>query len=326
MKRKKEVNNKQYKDDSFLNRLSSFLYHYGGVRVKKIVQFKEKVFYIQTIENKAFILKGKTSKHLLLQQAEFFNSIEAEFVNKFKLFPNGKRIIEGFGLYWTWIPYIEGKELDFSKHLDRKDAANTVKRFHIESKGIKIENPVIRQPLYIKFYNRMEKLERTKAIMENYGFLNLFHDIKKFMKERLFLFGQLDWHSIEKKSVDHWQWVHGDVASHNFIRSKDNVHLIDFDLLSLSPSIYDYIQLGQRFLPFIDWKMDHLLTYLPLEKEEDLKTCLLGIAVPSDVIREWWYFTMENHPGQENRKYLQLLSERWTLRKQFVDDIEFMLR
>lgn len=53
--------------------------------------------------------------------------------------------------------------------------------------------------------------------------------------------------------------LHGDVAHHNFLRDKNGkLHLIDFDLISIGPPSFDYLQYANRILPSIDWSLGKL--------------------------------------------------------------------
>ncbi|WP_170287601.1 phosphotransferase [Aquibacillus halophilus] len=320
------MNRKQFRDDSNKNRLCSFLYNQGGLTVNKLSPIKDNVFYLKS-DNDEYILKNNKFSSSIEQQWNFFEKLTFNQSNKFTCFPNGSQIIEGFGVFWTLSPYISGQSLQYRLHSDREDALITLRKFHKEATDIKIENPKIKTPIYVKWYNRLEKLHQTRHIMEQFGFLYLYEDILRTTKSRLKVLANLDWHSIEKKSVVNWTWTHGDVASHNFLRDNSNiVHLIDFDLLSMSPQIYDHIQLGQRFLPYVNWSLDRLLSYSVYDEQLDFSLWLYGITVPSDIIREWWHFTSRNHSNNKFIWYLNRLSEDWKHRVQFVEEVDIMLR
>ncbi|MBM7569533.1 phosphotransferase [Aquibacillus albus] len=311
---------------SYLSRLSSFLYQEGGLNVIKVKRLKPFVFYIET-DVRQFILKGKRSLHSILQQWDFFNAFNSKEIGSFVLFPNGKKVISGYGCSWVLIPYFNASPIQYSSEQDRQDALSTIISFHQLSKGVLVENPILIPPIYIKWYNRLDKFKYTRDLMEQYGYLTLYKDILQITKTRLEVFESLDWYSIEKDAVDQNTWVHGDVASHNFMRDEENhIYLIDFDLLALAPNLYDYIQLGQRFLPFIKWNTSKLMEYSVFEKDMDIMVWLSGICVPSDIIREWLHFIRRYKTDHQLKDYLSQLSKYWLQRKEFVENVDFMLR
>ncbi|MDL4841645.1 phosphotransferase [Aquibacillus rhizosphaerae] len=325
-KMKMKVNNKMYRDDSHMSRLSSFLINEGGLEVINIGQIKENVFYIKTVEG-SFVLKGKHSCDTIKQQWKIFSEIDNQHVSKFSHFPNSKQFLSGYGLHWTITPFIEGTALSFNSHRDRVDALTTIATFHNNAQGITVNDPIIKDPLYLKWNKRISKLNKTKYLMEQHGFLELYEEIMKLTEKRLSVFEQLDWYQIEKDAVEECKWVHGDVASHNFLRdNKQKIYMIDFDLLSLSPPVYDYIQLGQRFLPYLDWDLDRLLAYNMCGNEQEFRIWLLGITIPSDLIREWWYFNLKSRTERQYKWYLTRLSNDWMKRLRFVEEVESMLR
>ncbi|WP_226037025.1 phosphotransferase [Aquibacillus saliphilus] len=322
-----KVNRKDLRDDSNQSRLYSFLYNKGGLTVSRLSSLKDNVFYLKNENGNEYVLKSNKFSSSIEQQWNFFIEHEFDFSNKFIYFPSGCKVLSGFGSYWTLSPYINGNLLQFNKDRDRHDALITLRKFHKSATGVKIENPQMKSPIYLKGYNRLGKLYQTKHLMEQLGFLRLYEDIVQTTKSRLRKFSEFDWHKIEKKAVDNWTWIHGDVASHNFMRDNDNrVHLIDFDLLSLSPQLYDYIQLGQRFLPHVDWNLSRLLNYFVYQEQQDIEIWLYAITIPADVIREWWHFTIKNRSNEQFIKFLDRLAADWEQRRQFVHEVDTMLR
>src|SRR5690625_6671391 len=102
------------------------------------------------------------------------------------------------------------------------------------------------------------------------------------MTLNLKLEAKLSWEKDEKEARLNGEWVHGDVASHNFIQN-EQTFMIDFDLLRCGSQLYDYIQLGQRCLPHINWDIGDLLAY-DMVSERDVRKWLSAIIMPSDVI------------------------------------------
>src|SRR5699024_11066097 len=92
----------------------------------------------------------------------------------------------------------------------------------------------------------------------------------------------------EKDAIIIGDCVQGVVSSHNFIQN-EQTFMIDYDLLRCGSQRYDYIQLGQRFLPHINCDIGDLLAY-EMVSERDVRKWLSAIIIPSDVIREWLFF------------------------------------
>ncbi|WP_171038032.1 phosphotransferase [Aquibacillus sediminis] len=312
--------------DSNMDRLSSFLRSEGTLSVRSMKRLKPFVFYIETEEQESYIVKGNQSFSFVRQQQQFFEKLDIPFVYNYVPFTNNQIILQGFGLYWTLIPYIDGDLLHFEQEQDREDALGVVREFHQLTTGCQIEQPLLKLPLYIKWGHRLQKLQQTKGIMKKYGFKQLYDDVFSVSQERLASFASYDWGEIEKVSVQNWQWIHGDVAAHNFIRDRNgDVHLIDFDLVSLAPHLYDYIQLGQRFLPYLDWDLEHLLRSFSWLDQSVQPIWLTGLTIPSDFIREWWNFTLRQPTEAQYVAYLQQLEKEWEKRLQFVEQVKDML-
>ncbi|MCT2537976.1 aminoglycoside phosphotransferase family protein [Aquibacillus koreensis] len=321
------MNSNKFRDDSILNRLASFLYHEGGLIVTQVKQIKDRVFKVWTNEGESLILKGKPSLTGLVQQWDFFQEIESAFICKFTPFPNGKRMLHGLGFYWVITPFIEGEQMCFDKPEDRHDVLEVLKLFHKDAEGIELPNPILRQPLYARWNGRIEKLEKMRPLMQQLGYHAFYKDLLYMTHHKLNRFKAIDWHLFEADAVEKLKWIHGDVASHNFIRGiNGKVYMIDFDLLSLSPPIYEYIQLGQRFLPSLTWDVSSLMSYCIWEDEQMIQTWLLGITVPSDLIRDLWYFINGNRNVKEIDSYLDRLTNSWYHRLEFVEHVEEMLR
>ncbi|MDC3412449.1 aminoglycoside phosphotransferase family protein [Aquibacillus sp. 3ASR75-11] len=324
MRVEKEVNKGGLRDGTNVGRLSSFLYTHGGLQVEQIDSIKKGVYYVKQRNGAAYILKQYKSLAIIEQQWKLFDEISTTTIVPFTSFPNQGRILYGDHYYWTLAPYVPGKSLTFSDEKDRRDAVQYLDKFHTETKGISIYSPLLKQPLYEKLEHRLQKWKRTKRIFEKYGYDHLYSELNVLYELLLDRFTKLNWNKIEQNAIDQWMWTHGDVASHNFRRDANNmIRLIDFDLLSLSPHLYDWIQLGQRFLPFLDWKLDRLEAYFS-EINIPKDAWLLGIAIPSDIIREWWHFLQQNH-HKKIEQYLMKLQKTWEKRKIFVDDVNSVL-
>ncbi|HLR52852.1 MAG TPA: hypothetical protein VK072_08275 [Candidatus Avamphibacillus sp.] len=319
------MENNKRRDDFSYYRLSSFLLSEGELEIKKISSIKRNVFYIESFSEEAFILKAHQKEKMVHQQWGFFDKINSNTTNiiPFKEFPNGNKTITNNQFIWTISPYIVGRQLNYKNEEDRKDVTLALKAFHEDAMKIHIK-PVIKKTLIIeRWHRRMQSFQRTKNIFLKHGFANLYMDIVQLTERYLSKLNRIPWSSYEVKALKNGTWIHGDVASHNFIK-RGKVYLIDFDLLSCAPHIYDYIQLGQRFLPYVNWDLDKLLSY-NIVPRHDIEKWLLGILVPSDVMREWRHY-LSSKSKIATPFYLQKMEQKWMKRKKFSKAVNKMLK
>ena len=313
------------RDDIFYNRLSSFLFRKGRLDTKKISTLKPRVYYVETFNNGLLVLKAHKSKESVAQQWSFFNKIKGRGSNSvlFKLFPNGKEVIECNTYIWTISPYMSGKKVNYRSSEERRSVVAALKKFHKCATGIKIK-PMKKNTLITeRWYNRLNTFKKTEYIFIENGFENLYMDIVHLTEKYLLKLSRLPWSISEMKAIERGTWIHGDVASHNFIINKQ-IYLIDFDLLACRPQIYDFIQLSQRFLPYIQWNLDSLLAY-EMTNSENMRRFLLGTLLPTDVIREWIYF-ISHKSNQAILNYLVKMDLKWEKRKIFSQRADIVLK
>ncbi|WP_228409430.1 protein kinase family protein [Radiobacillus deserti] len=304
-------------DNSFKSCLSSFLEENGKLSTSTIQQWKENVFYVADMDRKGFVLKAYEDKKTPIQQWRFFMKNQSPVIQPFCAFPNGEKILRWKKKYWTIQTCLVGEKLTFEDERDRRDAVDTVKIFHKDIKSIQIKNPTIRVDYEQKCRLRLRKFWTTKETFERFGFSYLFHEITQATSMLI-----RQWSSyrsiIEGEKKD---WIHGDLAAHNFIRIKEGkVRLIDFDLLGKASTSYDYMQLGQRFLEHIHYDIPQLLTY-KLCSEYQIRPYLIGVAIPMDHMREWLHFIGKLPMNDTVFSYLSELERSWSDRKQFIHEV-----
>src|SRR5699024_7598119 len=152
--------------------------------------------------------------------------------------------------YWTITPFVEGEKLVYAYEKDRQRGIKALRRFHKDAKTVVISSPLKRKLFYVRWRDRLETFKKTKNYFVKHGFTTMYQDIVKTSESQLYNVSKLPWRRLEQQARKKGEWAHGDVAGHNFIYGRDTF-LIDFDLLAATPILYDYIQLGQRFLPYL---------------------------------------------------------------------------
>lgn len=317
---KRQVN-KSIQRDEFYDRLSSFLLQKGMLESNEISTIKPHVFYLKTIAGNELILKKHSKQENVKQQWDFFEQMSKTDVVPFTRYPNGQKVISDVHAYWTIMPYITGDKLYYKYAADRTEAVRTLQCFHSQAANIYVAEPIKKENIFIRWYWRLLAFKKTKSLFEENGFMSLYHDIVKITIMHLQFITQFPWEQYEADAIEKGLWIHGDVASHNFIHSN---HLIDFDLLQSTAQIYDYIQLGQRFLPHLNWDVEKLLAY-QMVKDNELKAWLSAIFIPTDLLREWLYF-IKSAKTSIVSNYLRDMEKEWTKRLVFLKNAKSMLK
>lgn len=318
-----KVNNFKRRDEMYKNRLSSFLLNDGGLTASKISAVKAGVFYVETAAEEPLILKRHRKWTIVKQQWDFFEQLKNTAVIPFHHYPNGKKIITQDQSYWTISPFISGAKLRYKHKKDRDAAVHILHRFHADARGIHVARPVSKDLFFVRWERRLQSFIKTEQFFKENGFDILYKDIIQSMHFYLKQVQQLSWEKREREAQLHGHWLHGDVAAHNFIQG-EQTYLLDFDLLACGSQLYDYIQLGQRFLPFIDWDLDELLA-CRMVAEKDMKKWLTAIFVPSDIIREWLFFLSQGSSGSV-KQYLAQMEKMWMKRQFFLKNAGAMLK
>lgn len=318
-----KVNNENQRDDSYQNRLSSFLLCEGELTVSDISLIKQDVFLAKKTETEIFILKKHRHKAIVNQQWDFFGQINEEGIVPFQLFPNGKKFIADHAGLWTIAPFKDGEKLRYKYQQDREKAVRALHCFHAAAQHIYVQAPVRRDLFPDRWIRRLNKFRMTECLFKENGFKTLYQEIIQVTQYYLQKMERIDWEQDEQKARKNGCWQHGDVAAHNFIQG-DRTYLIDFDLLACGAQLYDYIQLAQRFLPYIGWDLDELLR-LRMVGEEDMHKWLTAVFVPSDLIREWLFFLSHGSTAAV-RQYLSQMEKAWSERRVFLKKAQKMLK
>ncbi|WP_182200472.1 phosphotransferase [Paraliobacillus salinarum] len=310
------------KDDSILNRLVVFLKDEACLSIQSINLIKPTIYFIIDQHNQQFILKGYRKNETIDKQLELFNQLDASFVIPFCAFPNKKQYLLWEGYYWTLQKYCSGRKLNFNNKKDRDDAWKTMKQFHNQTNELNLTRKSRSTDFISKWQGRLDKWKQSKELINYLGFPILYDEIEEQLLHSIDAFLSINQPAIEENPLYQTNWIHGDVASHNFLRdNKGNVYLIDFDLLSASPSIYDEIQLGQRYLPYIGHDFNQLADYIEPGSTQAYQLFRVALTIPADFVREWWYFVVKTNELTKISHFLIDFQLSWEERKQFVRKI-----
>ncbi|MCA1021716.1 aminoglycoside phosphotransferase family protein [Halobacillus litoralis] len=313
------------KGDSYTDRLFHWIQKEENLPVIYERIIKPKVYKV-SFAGRPMILKGYRRLHVIQQQIDFFEhwNYASRTAARPVPFRPGTFTLGKLGCDWALFERMEGRHADFDRHQDRKKAVRILHQFHRTTKGIAVLS-IPKDPLYVKWERRLEQFLETKDVFTDLGRRQMFQDISSLVQRRLEAFADCPWGEIEERAWDSHEWLHGDVAHHNFIVTRDqSIRMIDFDLLHTGPRVYDHIQLAQRFLPHVESERSTLVQYFPHVKERDI--WWKGVLVPSDLLREWLYgYRSCLREESSFTRQMRKLEKSWESRKKFVRYAEHML-
>jgi hypothetical protein len=171
-----------------------------------------------------------------------------------------------------------------------------------------------RYQLYEKWTRRYQSflydLFAIKQIMEN-------EEISFILQCSRYFFEQFPkfFHSFmsEEQAI-----IHGDVASHNFLRTgQEEIYLIDYDLIAVAPPSIDYLQYASRVLPHVQWSFAYLEQWTAFQSLLAKPWFLTALIFPADLMREYRFFLRTKTPFS---------IPHFEHRKQFVQKIIDMIR
>ncbi|MBO8155946.1 MAG: hypothetical protein H0Z32_05755 [Bacillaceae bacterium] len=305
-----------------MDRLYYFFSTAGQLPIEKVEKIKPNVFAIRS-SNKAWIIKSYGNKRkvqLLWNATRKLKGNENRVVGLMS-FPNGKKWIENQDQYWCLMPYIKGRTLSFSSHEDRLAAIQTLHQFHENTEGLDL-SPAPKKRSYVKrMESRLLRFNKTGGIFFNYNYYSLFKRIKKHSVKTYEAMEQLNWRKHEEWGRENKKWIHGDSASHNFIRKGDSVFLIDLDLMHKAPYDVEWLQLAQRFLYACQWDFECLNQYFTLREALKSPYFLQGILFPGDLLREWLFFLAGKPDRRHLISFLTRMEEGWRKRERFVREL-----
>ncbi|MCP3025552.1 aminoglycoside phosphotransferase family protein [Halobacillus sp. A5] len=312
--------------DSYTDRLFHWLEVRKNLRVEKVAEIKPKIFKVMAGGN-CYLLKGYRRSNILDQQLEFFKKWNraADLAAIPAVFPTGERTVSKLGCEWGLFHWVNGRHAEFGLEEDRLKVYNCLRQFHRSTKGVQVLS-VPRDPLYLKWKRRLQQFEETKDVFITHHQQNFYNEVFSTTERLLNEFALHPWGEIEHSAWERQQWLHGDVAHHNFlIDTEGKVKMIDFDLLHVGPRLYDEIQLAHRYLPFLEHEK---ASFLQLFRQvEDPRMWLKGVLVPADLIREWLYGYNKYRKGDGTLiSHMNKFETAWNRRKPFVRYTEFMLR
>jgi hypothetical protein len=320
----------EMRDDHYY-RLFFLLKKEYGFKVEKVTFIKRNVWLIYTAEG-VYVLKGYSSFRQASLQIIFMKSLKQmgfQAIPCLRTNTLSSGMIRFHSLYWVLQDYISSQTpFRFTSSQDRSDGLNLLEQYHHYSWRL-LHHPFLRlhlsrYQLYTKWLQRYERflyflpLIRQKISAEKIEFI--LYSANLSLKNLIRFYHSL---SEETNSI-----IHGDVASHNFLRTDDEkLYLIDYDLIAVAPKSIDYLQYANRNLPFLEWSFAELQKLPQMNEQLKKKWFLSALMFPADLLREW-NAAMTKYSSEPCflMRAIEYTNSQFESRKQFVEEIYHMVR
>lgn len=285
--------NKQTRDD-IQYRLFPLLEAEYGVCVKHMTIIKPHVWIIDS-DRGNWILKKYPSFFEASRQQMFIRLLKKA---QFQAAPSIEGMVLFQSAYWTLQTYIpSSRTFTFADEEDRNAGILLLKEYHSCSPQL-LHHPFLttmipRYPLYEKWKQRYQLflyyLPAMKRIMVNEELSFMLQCAQYFFEQFPKFFHSF---TLEENAV-----IHGDVASHNFLRTEQGTtYLIDYDLIAVAPPSIDYLQYANRILPHVQWSLAYLERWAAFQSLLAKPWFLVALLFPADFMRECRFLVRRNKP------------------------------
>ncbi|WP_231507604.1 phosphotransferase [Bacillus sp. UNC41MFS5] len=313
-------------DDDYFDRLLSYFQSQFYERILQMVPIRKSVIYLRTDKN-TYVLKGYHTNNRLRLQEAFTATLKKEGFGKTYLFLTSQVREQLFfeGTYFGCMEYIPPSKSVFSfhSHKNRQEGIELLEQFHQTTASFEARY----RTLLPKGHLIEKWSERLNVFTNNLPYLGYFIN-EPVITEML---AWADW-SLEgmENNRSFFQTeppliLHGDVAHHNFLRDTGGqLNLIDFDLISIGPASFDYLQYANRILPYLDWSFEKLSSLKQIKKYLHEAAFLYALAYPADIFREWNRMIREKS-YMDHMKYKQVMDltiSQFYARKKFIDHLK----
>jgi len=317
-------------DDAYFDRLLSYFQSHFQDEIIQLKPIQKSVFLLKTTKDH-FMMKGYHSNRRLRLQEAFTATLRKEGFLKTYIFlnPPVKEQLFFEGTYFGCMEYIQPNTTAFSFHTqhERKEGLDLVAQFHQTTASFET-----RYRTLVPKGNIIEKWkERIDIFIKNSSSLHY------FMNESI-VSELISWGNWSIKGMDQnrrffnqepFVILHGDLAHHNFLRDRNGeLHLIDFDLISIGPPSHDYLQYANRILPYLDWSMEKLTKLNQFRTYLHEEAFLYALAYPADIYREWNRLIRDKSYTSQSKvkQVMDLTLGQFSKRKKFVGHLQELVK
>lgn len=313
-------------DDDHFNRLLSYFQSQFDETIIQLAAIRKSIFFVRTNKN-TYILKGYPNNSRLKLQEAFTATLKKEGFTKTYVFvtePLKEQLCYN-GIYFGCIEYIAPNKTAFTfhSHKNRQEGLDLLEQFHQTTASFETRYRTLlpKGHLMEKWTERLEIFKKNRPVLTYF-----MHD--SYISEML---SWAEWSltGMEKERMffqkEPFAILHGDVAHHNFLRDRHgSLHLIDFDLISIGPPAFDYLQYANRILPFMDWSLERLASLKQIRSYLNEDAFLFALAYPADIFREWNRLIREKtYTDQDKlRQVMDLSVHQFYARKKFIGRLQ----
>ncbi|MED3725463.1 phosphotransferase [Priestia filamentosa] len=272
-------NRKLEKGEIVYDRLFLYLLKKKGIEVGKVSRIRPHVLKLESKTGR-YVMKRYKEKEKIIHTYNLLQEASKKSFTKsinFIPYPDGTLTFSYEGAYWALMNYREGRALNYYKRSERKEALSLLSSFHNSTKA---NNTYNLAPLLLE--ERWEK--RLSYFEQNSTFLHQ-REREDILYDGAFLLGKIRETSLVHPSLQAIN--HGDVASHNFLKSADMVRLIDFDRVHYDSVFYDYLQLTRRFLCYTNASLTPLFLHNELLSWFREPRFLYALLYQDDLFKAW---------------------------------------
>lgn len=275
--------------------------------------------------NGKMILKGFPSLRALKIQENFTRSLKKEgFRQTYEFISCFKEPLYFENRYYGCLEYIEPGAQPF--YYDSKEQCSEglelLESFHQTTAKL-VGNFQTDLPLFTlkdKWRERFQLFQSYEELLSFFLPLNILRP--------LYFWGHWSLNGLRQNWASFTQYqkvvIHGDTAFHNFFRTaKNELFLIDFDLISIGPAVNDYLQYANRILPLFNWNIDVLMSHKQFYPYLRERSFLYALAYPTDIFREWNRLIRERkyHETRNVRQVMELTMKQFEQRILFYYQI-----
>lgn len=323
------INIKKGGDDLFQNRLFSYLSKELPMKIQSIKKLRGNVFLVKT-QNLTFVMKGFTDLRKLKTQEAFSSSLrKSGFEQSYCFYKLSSHTLHFQNEYMGFMEFIEPGPAAFhyEQESDRLEGIELLNNFHVKTRDLAPSYAALlpAADLARKWLQRKKEFIKNLPRIHQFIAKELTDDLLKWADFSLIGFIGLKETLNEEKPVI----LHGDVAHHNFLRSKHGkLYLIDYDLISIGSSANDMLQYANRILPFLNWELNALREIKHLNAWLDNEAFLYGLLYPADLLREWnRLLRSRDHANVYNvAPIIEMTISQYEQRRKFHEEVTSLLK
>ncbi|MBM7584822.1 serine/threonine protein kinase [Bacillus pakistanensis] len=282
--------------DDHLNRLLYFLRLKLNLKYAQLQEIKQGKWLLSTQNEKWFLKEFSTEKKFMKQLILTKELLKRGYSQVLAFHPiHQTSPIRFDGKLYGLMEWLEHEQdFGYSHEYERQYALQTLKQFHDVTKKILLESPQLSK--YFDENNYLSKWEsRLAEFTNNIPYLQAFIPLYYLLAYKQW--GEWSLHRLKNMSFAPTNYciIHGDVAHHNFLLSKNGkLYLIDFDLATIAAEEVDDLQFANRILPYLKWSTNELFSSSLYHVYRKDKVFLMALVYPTDIYREWNRFLREN--------------------------------